>query len=185
MTAAPCLPHAPRLRAEGVLALFERYGVDDALALHHLQPLFYDAEARTVYHYGHAAYLRFRDKQTQKAMHGSFGVQQALVHVHVYYLRAVLNLLARYGQRLFVPPAPYEPAEAGGAGDVGALAHVDEVGVGANLQQFHAAQVGAGGAFAARARRYARHGVGYGACVRGGGAAARADDVGVAPPRVA
>ncbi len=54
------------------------------------------------------------------------GIEQALVHVHVDDLRAVLHLVARDRQRAGIVAGGDELAEFRRAGDVGALAHVDE-----------------------------------------------------------
>ena len=80
--------------------------------------------------------------------------------------------------RLVVAPGAYQPPEARGAGHVGALADVDEVGIGANLQSVHAAENGVSGDVRrARARRETRRRVRYRAGVFRSGAAAAADDV--------
>ena len=60
--------------------------------------------------------------------HGGLAVEHGLVHVDVDDLRAVLHLLARHGH-LFILAVQNHPRKRLGAGDVGALAHVDEQGV--------------------------------------------------------
>ena len=50
----------------------------------------------------------------------------ASIHVDINDLGAVLHLLARHGQGFFELAVQDEPREGLGAGNVGALAHVDE-----------------------------------------------------------
>ena len=59
----------------------------------------------------------------------AFAVEHGLVHVDVDDLRAVFHLLAGHGQGFFVLAVQNHPRKRLGAGDVGALAHVDEQGV--------------------------------------------------------
>src|SRR5262249_30763269 len=54
------------------------------------------------------------------------GTRQAVVHVHVDDLRAVLDLVAGDGERPGIVARGDELAELGRAGDIGALANVDE-----------------------------------------------------------
>ena len=58
--------------------------------------------------------------------HRLLGVEQALVHVDVDDLRAVFHLLARDRERGRVVAGRDQLAELGRAGDVGALADIDE-----------------------------------------------------------
>jgi hypothetical protein len=63
--------------------------------------------------------------------HRRFGIDQALVHVDVDDLRAVLDLLARdVDARRVVVAGGDQLAELRRAGDVGALADIDERDVG-------------------------------------------------------
>jgi hypothetical protein len=62
----------------------------------------------------------------QEAHHGRLRIEHRLVHVDVDDLRAVLHLLPRHGQRIVVAAFEDHAGEGFGAGDVGALANVDE-----------------------------------------------------------
>ena len=64
--------------------------------------------------------------QVEEAHHRGLRVEHALVHVDVDDLRAARHLLARDVQRRRVVAGLDQLAELGGAGDVGALADVDE-----------------------------------------------------------
>jgi hypothetical protein len=79
-----------------------------------------------VHHHRHARDVGLGGDQVQEAHHGGLAVEHGLVHVDVDDLGAVLHLLARHGQG-FLELAVQDHAREGlGAGDVGALAHVDE-----------------------------------------------------------
>ena len=62
----------------------------------------------------------------QEAHHRGLAVEHGLVHVDVDDLRAVLDLLARHGQRLLELAVQDHAGEHLRARDVGALADVDE-----------------------------------------------------------
>ncbi len=64
--------------------------------------------------------------ELEETLHRRFGVEQALVHVDVDDLGAVLHLLAGDVERGLEVALGDQPAELGRAGDVGALADVDE-----------------------------------------------------------
>ena len=53
-------------------------------------------------------------------------IEQAFVHVDVDHLRAVLDLVARDRERRRVVAGRHQLAELGRAGDIGALADIDE-----------------------------------------------------------
>jgi hypothetical protein len=106
-------------------ALLHGDRVDDALALQAAQAGLDHVPLGAVHHHRHLGDVGLGGDQVQKAHHGGLAVQHGLVHVHVDDLGAVFHLLARHGQRLFV--LLEDQARKGlGAGDVGALAHVDE-----------------------------------------------------------
>jgi hypothetical protein len=77
-------------------------------------------------HDRHARDVGLAGNQVQEADHGDLAVEHGLVHVDVDHLGAVLDLLARDGQGLFELAVQDHPREGLGAGDVGALADVDE-----------------------------------------------------------
>ena len=129
-----------RLLAENVFAFLQADGIDDALALQALQPGFDHAPARAIHHDGHARDVRLGAERIQERGHGLLGIEHGLVHVDVDHLRAALDLLARNGQRFFVFAVADQLGESRRAGDVGALADVDEIGVRTNHQRFEAAE---------------------------------------------
>ena len=119
-------PQQRGLALELGLALLERNAVDDALALDALQPGLDHAPLAAVDHDRHPGDLGLAGDQLQEALHRSGAVEHGLVHVDVDHLGAVLDLLARHAQGVFVTTLQDHPRESLGAGDVGALADVDE-----------------------------------------------------------
>ena len=114
------------MRAELLLAFFERNGVDDALALKALEAGLDDLPLGGVHHEGNFGDLRLAGQQLQKARHGGDAVDHALVHADVDDVGAVLHLLARDADGFFEFAFLDEPRELGRAGNVGALADHDE-----------------------------------------------------------
>ena len=102
---------------------------------------------------------------------------QALVHVDVEDLRAGLDLLARDGERAGIVAGGDQLAEPRRAGDVGALADVDEGNVGGQGERLEAGQAHQRRNVRDLARRNAAHRLGDRADVVGRRAAAAADDV--------
>ena len=74
----------------------------------------------------------------RKIGHRLLGVEQGLVHVDVDDLRAVLDLVARDLDRGIIVAGEDQLLELGRAGDVAALADVDEPRAGAGLLHFEA-----------------------------------------------
>ncbi len=64
--------------------------------------------------------------QIQELHHRRFGIEQAFVHIDVDDLGAVFDLLTRNGQGFVVAVFLDQLLELGRAGDIGALADVDE-----------------------------------------------------------
>ena len=170
-------PGQPRLAQEFGLALLQADGVDDALALDALQPGLDDAPLGRVEHDRHAGNVGFAGDEVQKAGHGRLGVEHALVHVDVDHLCAVFHLLAGHVEGGAVVAGQDELGEAARAGDVGALADVDEVRLRGDDQRLQAAEAGVGRQAGDGARRQVAHGLGKGADVGRRRAAATADDV--------
>ena len=81
--------------------------------------------------------IRFRKRD-----HRRFRIEHALVHVDVDDLRAARDLLARDVERGVVVVRLDQAAELRRAGDVGALADVDEQAVRADVQRLEAGQAG-------------------------------------------
>ena len=133
------------LALEGLLPLLEADGVDDALALDALQ-----ARPRCTLHLelsiitGTRAMSGSAATRFRKVVMAPLGVQHPLVHVHVDDLGPALDLVPGHGQGLLVLSGQDEPRELRGAGDVGALADVDEVGVGPDGERLQAAEARVG-----------------------------------------
>ena len=116
----PCLPD------ERLLALLERNRVHDRLALHAFQPGLDHRKFRGIDHDRDAGDVGLRGDEIEKRRHRLLGIEQAFVHVHVENLRAVLDLIARHGERGGIVAGGDELAEARRAGDVGAFADIHE-----------------------------------------------------------
>ena len=118
--------HDPGVLDEGRLALLHRDRIDDRLALQAFQPGLDHREFRGVDHHRHARDVGLGGDQIEEGHHRLLGIEQALVHVDVDHLRAVLDLLARDRERGGIVAGGDQLAEFGRAGDVGALADIDE-----------------------------------------------------------
>ena len=118
--------HQPGLFQEGRLPLLEADGIDHRLARDRPQARLDGRPVGGIDHHGHARDIRLGRDEAEKAGHGGLAVQHSLVHVDVDDLGAVLDLLARDLQRSRVVARGDQLAEPGRAGDVGALAHIDE-----------------------------------------------------------
>ncbi len=169
--------HLAGVLDEYLFALLEADRVDDRLALHALQPRLDHRPLGGVDHHRHARDVGLGGHQMQQARHGSFRVQHALVHVDVDHLGAARNLLAGDVKRGAVVAGLDQLAELGGAGDVGALADVDEQAVLVDVEWLQSRQ-----AALDRLRRHAPRGAARKSRVHqpdvlGGRAAAAADDV--------
>ena len=129
-----------RLLEELRLAFLHRDGIDDALALDAFEAGLDHVPLRAVEHQRHLADVRLGADQVQEAHHRRLRVEHGLVHVDVDHLRAVLDLLARDGQRVVVAAFEDHAGEGLRAGDVGALADVHEQAVVADVEGFEAGQ---------------------------------------------
>jgi hypothetical protein len=139
-----------RLVQKLFLAFLERNGIDDALALQAFQAGFDDLPFRRVHHHRHLADVRFGRDEVEKARHRGDAVNHSLVHADVNDLRAVLDLLARDGQRGLVIAGLDELGELRRPGDVGALADVQEIDGGDRVQFPANSQIGRRGISVAR-----------------------------------
>src|SRR5215213_3438017 len=128
--------HHPGLPDELLLALFQAYGVHDGLALHALQPRLDDGAPGRVDHDGHPRDIRLGGHEVEEPDHRFLTVEHPLVHVDVYDLGPVLDLLARHVQGRLVVVVQNKVLEARGASDVGPLADVDEQGISADVARF-------------------------------------------------
>ena len=162
---------------EGVLALLERDRIDHRLALHAFQPGLDHREFRGIDHHRHARDIGLGGDQIEERGHRLFGIEQALVHIDVDDLRAVLDLIAGHRERGRIIAGGDELAESRRAGDVGALADIDERNLRRQREGFEAGEPQPRRDLGDRARRLAGNGAGDGADVVGRGAAAAADDI--------
>jgi hypothetical protein len=133
-------PRQARLFEELRRAFLHRDGIDDALALDALEAGFDDVPLRAVEHQRHLADVRLGADQVQEAHHRRLRIEHGLVHVDVDHLCAVLDLLAGDGQRIVVAAFEDHAGEGFRAGDVGALADVDEQAVVADVEGFESGQ---------------------------------------------
>ena len=115
-----------RLMQERLFALFQADRVHHRLALHAFQPGLDHLPFGTVDHHRHAGDIGFGRDQVQIVDHRLFRIDQALIHVDVDDLGAVLDLIAGNIQRGGEIAIGDQLAETGRAGDVGALPHVHE-----------------------------------------------------------
>ena len=174
---AAVAPGQARLLLECLLALFERDGVDDALALDTLEARLNHLPLRRVDHDGDPSDVRLRGDEVQEPHHGRLGVEEALVHVDVDHLRTVRHLLSRHLKCGLVVIFLDELSEARGASDVGSLAHVYEERLRTDVERFQSAQPAAKLDGRYRSRRNVCDRFGDRGDVGRGGAAASADDV--------
>ncbi len=165
------------LGQECCFALLHRDRVHDRLALHALQARFDDLELRRVDHDRHTGDVGLRRDQVEERRHGLHAVDQAVVHVDVDDLGAALHLLQRHFERLAVLVVLDQPAEPGRAGDVGALADVDERDVVGERERLQPGQLQSRPASRNETRRRARDCAGDRTDVRRRRAAAPTDDV--------
>jgi hypothetical protein len=100
--------------------------VDDAFALQALEPGLDDRPLGGVDHHRHARDVGLRSDEVEEGHHRLLRVEHRLVHVDVDHLRAVVDLLARHGERFLVVAGEDEAGERLRTRDVGAFADVDE-----------------------------------------------------------
>ncbi len=158
-------------------AFLHRNRVDDALALDALQARLDHLPLGGVDHDRHPGDIRLAGDQVEEADHGGLGVEHPFVHVDVDHLGAGLDLLQGDFQRLGVVFLADQPGELGGAGDVGALADVDEQRLAIDGERLKARQAAGLGDVRDRPWLVLGYGLGDGLDVRRGGAAAAADNV--------
>ena len=169
---------------KGAFALFERDRVDDALALHDLQSGFEHLPFRRVDHHRHTGDFGLRGHEVQKVAHGLRPVDQAVVHADVDELCSGVDLCAGHGERFVVVAFADETGELRRAGHVGALADVDEVGLGDDAQRFETAQDRDMVRCGETPRRVVARDLRKFEDMFGGGAATAADDVDQPAPHV-
>ena len=144
------------LLAELVLALLHGDRVDDRLALHAAQAGLDHLPLGGVDHHRHPADVGLAGDQLGEAVHRRDAVDHPLVHVDVDDLGAGLDLLRGHGERGVVVAGLDQVAELRRAGDVGALADVDEQRVLGDVQRLEAGEPHRGHRLGGLARRRAR-----------------------------
>ena len=169
--------HEPGMMDEGVLALLERDRIHHRLALHAFEAGLDHGEFRGVDHQRHPGDVGLRSDQVEEGGHRLLGIEQALVHVHVDDLGAVLDLVAGDGERGRIIAGGDELAETRRAGDVGALADIHERDLRRQRERFEPGEPQPRRDVRHLTRRLAGDRRGDGADVVGRGAAAAADDV--------
>mmetsp|Transcript_12507 Transcript_12507/g.14059 ORF Transcript_12507/g.14059 Transcript_12507/m.14059 type:complete len:243 (+) Transcript_12507:2076-2804(+) len=109
------------------LAALQTDAVHSALALHLLQTRLDDVKLRRVDHDGHFANPWLGHDEPKELDHRRLAVEEAVVHVDIDNLGAVINLLQCDGQGLLVVASKNQPFELARARDVTPLPNVDEV----------------------------------------------------------
>lgn len=158
-------------------AFFHADRVDDALALDAFQAGFDHFPLRGVDHDRYAGDVRFAGNQIEEGHHGLLRIEHPFVHVDVDHLGAGFDLLQGDFQGFGVVVFTDQAGEFGRAGDVGALADVNEQRAAIDGERLQAGEA----ASLRNVRDFTRcitgHGFGDGFDMARRGAAAAADDV--------
>ena len=112
------------------LTFLHRNRIDDGLALNAFEAGLNHVEFRGIDHDRHAGDVRLGCDKVKKLDHRLFGIEQALIHVYVNDLRAVLDLIAcnlEGGREVTVLD---QLSESRRTRDVGAFAHINEGNIG-------------------------------------------------------
>ena len=169
--------HEASLPQEFLLAFLHRDRVDDRLALHAFEPGLDHREFRRIDHHRHARDVRLGGDEVEELDHHRLRIDEPLVHVDVDDLRAIRDLIARDDERARIVAGGDELAELGRAGDIGALADVDERNVARERERLEAGEPHQGRDGRRGARLVLVDRLGDGADVVRRRAAASADDV--------
>ena len=121
-------------------AFFKRNGIHHSFALDTFKTGFQNIPFRRIQHNRHFGDIRFRGNQHQKPHHCFFGLQHALVHVDVYNLGAILNLLFGNVQRRFKITFDNQPFKRSRTGYIGPFANINKQTVLANRHGFKTRQ---------------------------------------------
>ena len=131
----PVAAQQPCLAQEFGLAFLHADRIHHALALHAFEPGLDHLPLGGVDHDRDARDVRLRANEIQEGGHRLLRIQHGFVHVDVDDLRAAVDLAARDDQRLGVIAGENQARERLGAGDVGALADIDEQRVRADVER--------------------------------------------------
>ena len=132
--------HELGLAQKLLLAFLHRDRVDDRLALDAFEPGLDHRELRRIDHHRHARDIGLGGDEVEELDHHRLRVDEALVHIDVDDLRPVRHLVARDDERASVVASRDQLAELGRAGDVGALADIDERNVGGERERLEAGE---------------------------------------------
>jgi len=130
--------HLASMAQKHFLALFQRDGVDNALALNTFQSGLYHFPVTGIYHHRHTGNVGFGGNEIQEIGHLLRRLQQAVVHVYVYDDGPVFYLSARDHRRLIILLLFDESQKLARAGHIASLAHVHEIDFGGDIQQVQA-----------------------------------------------
>ena len=136
----PYLSGEACMAQEGLFSFLQADRVDHTLALEALEPLLQNGPLRGINHHGHAGDVRLGGDQAEERGHGLFGVEQALVHVDVDHLRAVVDLLACNVDCGFVVVLEHQSGESSRPGHIGSLANIHEQTVGVDSKRLEPTQ---------------------------------------------
>ena len=125
---------------EHFFALFQRYGIDDALALHTLQTCCDHLPFRRVYHHRHFRNIRFCGYDVEESRHFLACIEQAVVHINVYHQRSVGNLFPCYAHRLIVAFLLDKAQELARTSHIATLSNIDKAHIRRHIKQFQATE---------------------------------------------
>ena len=108
------------------LALFERYGVDDTLALTALQSGSDDIPFGRVDHDGHFSYLGLGSYHIEEIHHLGLGIEQTVIHIDVYHRSPVSNLFTGYAEGFLITFLIDESQELSASCHIAPLTHIDK-----------------------------------------------------------
>ena len=132
--------HQPGLPDKSLFPFLHADGVDHALALYAFQAGLDNVPLGGINHDRHARNIRLGRDQVQKAHHGLFGLEHALVHIDINYLCAAFNLLAGNLQCGFIITFHDQALKTCRAGDVGAFTYIHEQRITGDIAGFQSGQ---------------------------------------------
>ena len=112
---------------EESLALLEGDGVHHGTSLNALETCTYHVPVRRIDHHRHACNVRLTGKHIKECHHLGPGIQKAVVHIDIYQLSTVLNLLAGDIQSLGILLLVYQAQELARTCHIAALAHINKI----------------------------------------------------------